>query len=131
MNRSFLLTLFEHFGFGPFFRNSNQTLYNGAYMRILVSGFLSDPVLLQRGVHQGDALSPMLYILCVEVLTCKVRASAEITGFLFPGARGLQFKVGQYADDTSAIVKDDQSLVCLFAPVSLYMRGTGARLNRS
>ena len=131
VNRSFLLTLLEHFGFGPSFRNSIRTLYKGAYMRILVNDFLSDPVLLQRGVRQGDALSPMLYILCVEVLACKVRASVEVKGFLLPGARGLQFKVGQYADDTSAIVKDDQSLMCLFAAVSLYEKGTGARLNLS
>ena len=36
----------------------------------------------------GDALSPMLYILCVEVLACKVRDSPEIDGFLLPGAGG-------------------------------------------
>ena len=32
-------------------------------MRILVDDFLTGPVYLQRRVRQGDALSPMLYIM--------------------------------------------------------------------
>ena len=131
VNRSFMLRLLEHFGFGPSFVNCIRTLYNGANMRILVNDFLSRPVLLRRGVRQGDALSPLLYVLCVEVLACKIRASENIKGFLLPGARGLQFKVAQYADDTTAIVKDYRSLVCLFEAISLYERGTGAKLNLS
>ena len=125
------MTLLEHYGFGPSFCNCIRTLYNGAYMRILVNDFLSNPVPLHRGVRQGDALSPMLYILSVEVLACKVRDSPDIDGFLLPGAGGIQFKVGQYADDTTAIVKNDRSLVSLFRAISLYEGGTGAKLSVS
>ena len=50
-------------------------------MQVLVNDFLSNPILLERGVRQGDALSPMLYILCVEVLACKIRASPDVKGF--------------------------------------------------
>ena len=131
VDRSFMLTLLGHFGFGPSFVNCIRTLYNGANMQILVNDFLSRPVRLGRGVRQGDALSPLLYVLCVEVLACKIRASDDIKGFLLPGASGLQFKVAQYADDTTAIVKDYRSLVSLFEAISFYERGTGAKLNRS
>ena len=68
-------------GFGPVMR-----LYNGAYMQVLVNDFLSGPIPLERGVWQGDALAPMLYVLCVEVLACKIRASHKMEGFLLPGA---------------------------------------------
>ena len=62
------MNLLEHFGFGPSFRNWIFTLYiNGGYMRILVNDFLSDPVPSLRGVRHGDCLSPVLYVLCVEV----------------------------------------------------------------
>ena len=64
----FLLRLLRHFGFGPDFCRWISLLYNGAFMRVLVNGFLSDKIVLRRGVRQGDPLSPMLYILCVEVL---------------------------------------------------------------
>lgn len=92
VNRSFMFKLLEHFGFGPFFVNFIRTLYNGANTWILVNDSLSKPVFLRRGVRQGDALSPLLYVLCVEVLACKIRASENIKGYLLPGARGLQFK---------------------------------------
>ena len=52
----------------------------------------------------------MLYILCVEVLACRIRSTPEIEGFLLPGARGKRFKVSQYADDTTGYLKDFRSL---------------------
>ena len=131
VNRFFLMHLLEHFGFGPSFGSWIFTFYNGAYMRLLVNDFLSDPVPLLRGVRQGDALSPMLCVLCVEVLACRIRDSPAIEGFLLPGAGGVQFKVGQYADDTTAFVKNDSSLFSLFDAIAFYERGSGAKLNLS
>ena len=115
-----------HFGFGPSFCNWIATLYRGASMRILVNGWLTDKVELHRGVRQGDSLSPMLYIPCVEVLACKIRNSPQIDSFLLPGARGKQFKVSQYADDTTSFLKNIYSLRELFKIISLYEQGTGA-----
>lgn len=131
VDRTFLLRLLQHFGFGPWFRSCISTLYNGAFMQVLVNDFLSNPIPLERGVRQGDALSPMLYVLCVEALACKIRDSPEIEGFLLPGARGLQFKVSQYADDTTAFVKDEKSLIALFETISIFEKGSGAKLNKA
>ena len=131
VDRIFLLNLLEHFGFGPWFRACIATLYNGAFMQVLVNDFLSNPILLERGVRQGDALSPMLYILCVEVLACKIRASPDVKGFLLPGAGGLEFRVCQYADDTTAFVKDERSLHALFNIIGDFERGSGAKLNKT
>lgn len=100
-------------------------------MRVIVNGFLSDMIPISRGVRQGDSLSPMLYILCVQVLACKIRASNDIEGFLLRGARGLQFKVDQYADDTTSYVKNVVSLNNLFREIQLYEPGQGAKLNIS
>ena len=131
VDRIFLLNLLEHFGFGPWFWACIATLYNGAFMQVLVNDFLSNPILLERGVRQGDALSPMLYVLCVEVLACKTRASPDVKGFLLPGAGGLEFRVCQYADDTTAFVKDERSLHALFNIIGDFERGSGAKLNRT
>ena len=69
--------------------------------------------------------------MCVEVLACKIRASREIEGFLLPGAGGLQFKVTQYADDTTAFVKNERSLFKLFDIISDFESGSGTKLNRT
>ena len=80
------------------------------YAYFIVNGYLSDRVNLCTGVRQGDSLSPMLYILCVKVLVCKIRDSSNIVGFSLPGAQGRQFKVGQYVDHTTSFVTDTRSL---------------------
>lgn len=131
VDHSFLMNLLQHFGFGPSFCRWISTLYCGANMRIMVNGWLSRKIDLQRGVRQGDSLSPMLYILCVEVLAAKVRNTPAIEGFLLPGARGKCFKVGQYADDTTGFLKSLLSLRVLLDVISFYEKGSGAKLNRS
>ena len=131
VDRSFLMNLLQHLGFGPCFCKWISKLYRGANMQIMVNGWLSEKIELQHGVRQGDSLSPMLYILCVEVLAAKIRATPEIEGFLLSGARGKCFKVGQYAHDTTGFLRSLQSLRVLFDVISLYEKGSGARLNRS
>ena len=64
-------------------------------------------------------------------MTCKIRVSQNIEGFLLPGARGLQFKVCQYADDTTAFVKSEKSLYALLDVITNFERGYRAKLNRS
>ena len=127
----FLTKLLERFGFGPSFIQWISTLYNGANMRIIVNGWLTDAVPLDRGVRQGDSLSPLLYILCVKALACSVKKCPEIEGFLLPGAKGTRYKVGQYADDTTSFVKSIRSLERLFDVIHLYELGSGAKLNVS
>lgn len=129
VNRTFLQSLLPRFGFGPSFCFWINTLYNGVNMRVIVNEWLTDAIPLSRGVRQGDSLSPLLYVLCVETLACKIRNNPKIEGFLLPGAHGLCYKVGNYADDTTCMVKSYRSLQVLFNMINIYERGSGARLN--
>ena len=131
VNRDFLMDLLKRFGFGLDFCRWISTFYAGAHMQIILNGWLTRPIFLRRGVRQGDSLSPLLYILCVEVLACQIRRSGDIVGFLLPGSNGKHFKVRQYADDTTSFVKNLFSLVSLFDLISIYEKGSGAKLNRS
>ena len=112
-------------GFGPDFCCWIATLYNGAYMRIILNNWLIERISLERGVRQGDRLSPLLYVLCIEVLANLIRSSPRIKGFLLPGSGGLQAKVRLYADDTTL------ERLELFELIDLFEKGTGAKLNRS
>ena len=131
VDRAFLMDLLKRFGFGPDFCKWISTFYFGANMQIILNGWLTAPIPLLRGVRQGDPLSPLLYVMCVEVLACQIRNSPNIQGFLLPGANGKQFRVRQYADDTTCFVKNLYSLRSLFEVISAYERGSGAKLNRS
>ena len=81
--------------------------------------------------YDGDPLSPLLYVLCIEVLANLIRGSPRIKGDLLPGTGGLQAKVRLYTDDTALFLKDSLSLASLFELIDLFEKGTGAKLNRS
>ena len=63
VDRSFLLNLIHHFGFGPWIRPFIATLYKGAYMQILVNDFLTNQV-PQRGTKGGRPVAYALQTLC-------------------------------------------------------------------
>ena len=129
VDHAFLMGVLTRFGFGPSFRRWVSIFYSNVFSRIICNGRLTDPIFLQRGVRQGCPLSPLLYVLVSEVLSTQIRKFKDIEGFSLPGARGLQFKISQYADDATNFVKSERSLCHLLSVVNRYERGSGAKLN--
>ena len=77
------------------------------------------------------ALSPLLYVICIEALANLIRNSPDINGYLLPGARGKCAKTRLYADDTTVLPKDFPSLANLFSTIAIYEAGSGVKLNMS
>ena len=131
VDHEFMLRVLRKLGFGPSFCHWVGIFYANAFSRILINGALSSPVYLHRGVRQGCPLSPLLYVLVSEVLSTQIRKCKEIEGFLLPGAGGLQFKISQYADDATSILKSEDSLSHMLNVVHKFELGSGAKLNTS
>ena len=118
-------------GLGHDFCRLIGTLYSGAYMRIILNNWLTERISPERSVRQEDTLSPLLYVLCIEVLANLIRGSPRIKGFLLPGSCGLQAKVRLCADDATLLLKDSRSLASLFELNDPFEKGIQAKLNRS
>ena len=124
---NFMLRVLEQMNFGPSFRSWVRLLYTDIFSRVLVNGHTSHAFAVSRSVRQGCPLSPLLYILVAETLSCAIKQNADIDGFLL--MNGSHLKIFQYADDTCVIVRSDNALLSLFALFERYERASGAKLN--
>ena len=59
------------------------------------------------GTRQGDPLSTYVFILCLEIFIIQVRSDTSIRGFRY---NGMEKKLMAFADDTTFLVRDTQSL---------------------
>ena len=61
---------------------------------------------IERGCRQGDPISPYIFLICSEVLAHMIRQNTYIKGYtLF----GIEYKISQFADDTSLFLDGSQS----------------------
>ena len=70
-----------------------------------MGGHLSGYFSPKRGCRQGDPISPYLFILCAEILSIKIKNESKIKGIK---VNRYEFKVSQYADDTSIILDGNE-----------------------
>ena len=107
----FMFKCSEVFGFGPSLTRWVETFYSNIASCIINNGTLSASFEINRGVRQGDPLSPYLFIIAVELLAVAIRSCSEIKGIKIDSK---EFKMVQYADDLTAFVSDIRSAQYLF-----------------
>jgi hypothetical protein len=103
----FLLNTLQAFGFGEHWRRWVGTLLSSATSRILLNGRPGKHIKHRRGVRQGDSLSPMLFIIMMEVFA-RLVAAAENEGLLRPlGAPAIRHHCSLYVDDVIIFMHPD------------------------
>jgi len=128
VNWWYLRQVLEKFGFGPNFCKWVKILYTDINSSVLCNGDVSRSFSLSRGVRQGCPLSPLLYILSLEPLACAIREEKIIHGVKLPG--GTEARISMYADDTTLILSDENSITRSFSLIDRYERASGAKLNQ-
>ena len=82
-----------------------------------------------RGVRQGCPLSGILFTIGIEILANAIRSKNEIKGIEIDDVNTI--KLTQYADDTTAFLRDVQSLNNLFSLLAQFESCSGLRINQS
>ena len=126
---AFLFRVLGHLGFGPSFISWVRLLYSNIRSAILIDGYTSDCFFPSRGVRQGCPLSPLLYVISIEVLAANLRAHPSIVGLRLPGVSQLLPTLSLYADDTSVISISDAATLAVFDTFATFERGTGSKLS--
>ena len=125
----FLFRVLGHLGFGPSFISWVRLLYTDIRSAILINGYTSNCFFPSRGVRQGCPLSPLLYVISIEVLAANLRAHPSIVGLRLPGVSQPLPTLSLYADDTSVISVSDAATLAVFDTYAIFERGTGSKLN--
>ena len=78
-------------------------------------------------MRQGCPLSGALFVIAVEILANSLRNDQLITGI---NLKGREYKLSQYADDTSCLVRDGKSVEKLFEKLEAFRGRCRFELNR-
>ena len=124
---SFIHKVMKYFGFGNSIISWIEVLYKNANLAVNQGGNISSFFNIGRGCRQGDPLSPYIFILCSEILAIKIRNNKNIKGIK---VNNTEFKISQYADDTSAILDGSEtSLNQTLKELSDFAKISGLRVN--
>ncbi|XP_057809051.1 uncharacterized protein LOC131023524 [Salvia miltiorrhiza] len=106
----FLDIMMDRLNFDPLWRKWIRGCISSASANVLVNGSPSGEFSLERGLRQGDPLSPFLFLIAAEGLHSLI--SRAVDRFLVQpaviGRENLKISHLQYADDTIFLLGDDE-----------------------
>ena len=87
---------------------------------------MSEYFTLERGVRQGDPLSPYLFVVAIESLAIAIRKNEAIKGIMIGNEES---KLLQYADGMTAVLSDISSAKALFDLLEVFKKPSGLMIN--
>ena len=107
-----------------------DTLYKGLESRIIINGKTVKGFNILKGVKQGDALSCILFIICMEPLIRNLNENAMIERIRSEHLRVVLPKTYGYADDISVVAKRSERAVQeIFVEYEAFTKASGLLLN--
>lgn len=132
LNWAFLLDVLRWLGFGRKWLGWVSGLLGIASTRVLVNGIPGALISHRRGLRQGDSLSPMLFILAMDVLNLLLRKAEEVGLFQHLASRGLTQRASFFADDAVVFLRPIKSeLTACVALLDDFTEASGLRVNFS
>lgn len=108
VNWSSLMTLLAARGFSDIWRGWIHRILSTSLTAVLVNGCPGPWFACQRGLRQGDPMSPYLFLLVADVLQTLIKQD----GVRHPLVSDTPCPVLQYADDTLILLRGDVVDVC-------------------
>ena len=94
----FLLVVLHHLGFGQQWCNLLCLILSTSSTQVLVNGELGAGCFHQKGLRQGDPLSPMLVILVMDMLISRIKFATSENLLQPLAVQQVRHRVSFYAD---------------------------------
>ena len=111
------------YGIPPVLADAVKATYKNRSIQMKLAQGISDPVPLNRGVPQGDHLSPLLFLLAINPLLDRLETR--------PGARTNEINIPAVAfcDDLSIVANSKEHLDQLWETLCNFCLDTGLEIN--
>lgn len=112
VNWDFLNLVIKKLKLGKKIENAILVIYCKPKANIIINNDLSRNINIQKGIRQGCVLSPLLFIMVLEILLRAIQEDAEIARTTFFNTKvltpkkGFQYKYRAFEDDILFFVKD-------------------------
>ena len=126
LDRDFMFKCLNVFGFGPSLIRWIETFYTNISSCVVNNGLCSPYFEVQRGVRQGDPLSPYLFIIAAEILAIAIQTNMDVQGIKIGNE---EFKLVQYADDLTVFVPNIESAQLIFRLLDRFRSCSGLKVN--
>ena len=113
----------EFFGFGETVKTWTRILYRDFGVKVQNNGYFSDPLPVEKGVHQGGYCSSLYFLVIAEILALALRSNQEIEGISIGFIKHL---LNQFADDMDIFsMCSQQSITALFNELESFRLHSG------
>ena len=127
IDQHWLSRVLHKMNFPTKFIRTVNSLNKDANVRVLVNGFRTGKVPINKGVRQGDPLSLYLFLLAVEPLVATINNDKRIEGL--GKGRKRNVKCPSYADDLTLTLVGSPSVCLAFEIIERFSEATGLKLN--
>src|SRR4051812_22845799 len=128
----FLEKMMLRLGFSPVWVEMTMRCVKSARMSVKLNGGVSDTFRPQRGLRQGDPLSPYLFLFCVEGFSSLLRQAQfenQIRGVCF-GGDGPHITHLLFGDDNIVFLEASlESMAALKTILQQYEASSGQKVN--
>ncbi|CAL5415768.1 unnamed protein product [Camellia sinensis] len=132
INWEFLFSMLANFGFGSKWTSWMRACVSTARLSVLVNGSPTEEFSPQKGLRQGDSLSPFLFIIVAEGLNILMHRAHElgIIKGVKVGAKEVMISHLQFADDSMLFCEADlEQIVHIKRVLRCFEILSGMRIN--